>query len=294
MIDVAVVILTYNEELNIAQALSSVCGWAKQVFVFDSFSTDRTVEMARSFDGCVVMQHPFVDYGKQRNAALDQLPIAAEWIFFLDADEYPSEALRQEIAATLAARPAESGFHVRRRVMWMGKWIRRGYYSTWLLRLFRAGKRRCETRAVNEHVVVDGPVGYLKADIIHDNHNGLDRWIEKHLRYAASEAKDSFARAAGERAGELGASLFGTQAERKRWLRYRVWERMPPLARPVFYFGYRYVLLGGFLDGREAFAFHLLQVLWFQTVVDLKLLELKRAASGANRASLPTNGAPPR
>src|ERR1044072_2635981 len=85
--DLAVIILTYNEEDNIAQALRSVCGWAKQVFVFDSFSTDRTLEIARSF-ACTVAQHRFEDFVRQRNSALDELPITAEWVFFLDADEW--------------------------------------------------------------------------------------------------------------------------------------------------------------------------------------------------------------
>ncbi len=280
MIDVAVVILTYNEERNIAQALSSVCGWARQVFVFDSFSTDRTVEIARSFEGCQLVQNAFENYGQQRNAALDRLPIEAEWIFFLDADEYPSAELKDELARVIAAHPRENGFYVAFRLIWMGKWIRHGYYPTWLMRVFRRGKGRCEARAVNEHVSVDGEVGYLEHDIIHEDHNGLDRWVQKHLRYADREAHASLARVAGH--GELPASLFGTQAERKRWIRYKVWERLPPLLRPALYFGYRYVLRGGFLDGPEAFGFHVLQGLWFQTLVDLKYLELKRErAEGA-------------
>lgn len=84
--DLAVVILTYNEEDNIAQALGSVCGWARQVFVLDSWSSDRTLEIANQFD-CIVQQNKFEDYGRQRNHALDALPITTEWIFFLDADE---------------------------------------------------------------------------------------------------------------------------------------------------------------------------------------------------------------
>src|SRR5215218_9615850 len=89
--DLAVIILTYNEEENIAQALRSVCGWARQVFVFDSYSSDRTLEIARTFD-CRVAQHRFEDYGRQRNSALDELPIEAEWVLFLDADEWvPAE-----------------------------------------------------------------------------------------------------------------------------------------------------------------------------------------------------------
>ncbi len=275
MTDVAVVILTFNEEKNIRHALASVCDWARQVFVFDSFSTDRTVEIARSFDGVVVVQHAFENYGKQRNAALELLPIEAEWIFFLDADEYPSDELKAEITRVIASHPQENGFYASFRLIWMNRWIRRGYYPTWLMRLFRRGKGRCEVRAVNEHVSVDGAVGYLEHDIIHEDHNGLDRWIEKHVRYAEREAQASLARVAG--AGELDANLLGTQAQRKRWIRYNVWERLPPLVRPSLYFGYRYVLRGGFLDGPEAFAFHFLQGLWFQTLVDLKYLELKRA-----------------
>jgi glycosyltransferase involved in cell wall biosynthesis len=278
VIDLAVVILTYNEEHNLAQALASVCGWARQVFIFDSFSTDRTLEIANSFAGCVVMQHRFEDYGKQRNAALDELPIDAEWVFFLDADEYPSDALKHEIADVIASRPQQDGFYVCRRLMWMGRWIRRGYYPTWILRLFRRGRGRCESRAVNEHMVVDGPIGSLKHDLVHDDHNDLDRWIDKHLHYAACEAEASLARTAGR--GQLGGTPWGSQVERKRWLRYQLWERLPPLVRPIVYFGYRYVLRGGFLDGPEGFAFHVLQALWFQTVVDLKYLELSRQTSG--------------
>ena len=273
-VDVAVIILTYNEERNIAHALRSVCGWARQVFVFDSFSSDGTLEIVRSFPGCVVAQHRFEDYGKQRNAALDELPIEAEWVLFLDADEYLSDDLKDEIRARLAASPRENGFHVKRRFMWMGAWVRRGYYPAWILRLFRRQYGRCEQRAVNEHIIVSGPTGYLDSDLIHEDHNGIDRWIEKHLLYATREAEASFRRAAGE--GELDARLFGTQAQRKRWLRFRAWERLPPLVRPVVYFTYRYALRGGFLDGRAALSFHLLQALWFQTVVDLKYMEMKR------------------
>src|SRR5262249_13170366 len=156
--DVAVVILTFNEELNIAQALSSVCGWAEQVFVFDSFSTDRTVEMAGEFE-CQIIQHPFTDYAKQRNAALDELPIRTEWVLFLDADEWPTAELKQEIERIVASQPLEDGFYIKRRLMWMGKWIRRGYYPTWILRLFRYRKGRCEDRTVNEHILVEGACG---------------------------------------------------------------------------------------------------------------------------------------
>ena len=275
LVNLAVVILTHNEERNIEYALRSVCGWARQVFVFDSFSSDRTVEIAGGFQGCTVVQHPFENYGAQRNAALRELPIEADWILFLDADEVPSGELKNEIATRLAESPAENGFWIKWRLIWMGTWIRRGYYPTWILRLVRKGNARCEDRAVNEHLVVTGETGRLEHDLIHEDHNGVDRWILKHLRYADAEARASLRRTAGE--GEIAGSVFGTQAERKRWIRLHVWERLPRLVRPAVYFGYRAVLRGGFLDGRRALAFHVMQALWFQTLIDLKCIELERA-----------------
>ena len=99
MADVAVIVLTYNEEKNIAQALDSVAGWAREILILDSFSTDRTLEIAQPY-GCHIAQHKFENYARQRNHALDELPIHSEWILFLDADEWLPDALKQEISTT--------------------------------------------------------------------------------------------------------------------------------------------------------------------------------------------------
>src|SRR4051812_17433770 len=104
---VAVIILTYNEEANIAKALSNVVGWAHEVFVLDSMSTDGTLAIVTKYD-CHVAQHPFEDYGRQRNCALNTLPIRSEWVFFLDADESLSAALKDEIGEIIATSPTEN------------------------------------------------------------------------------------------------------------------------------------------------------------------------------------------
>lgn len=273
--DIAVVILTYNEEDNIAQALGSVCGWAREVFVFDSFSTDRTLAIARTFE-CAVVQHPFEDYGKQRNYALEGLPITTEWVFFLDADEHMPADLRREIAEVIASSPRENGFQVKYRMIWMGRWIRRGYYPTWLLRLFRRGKARCEARSVNEHLILEGEAGRLSNDLIHEDRKSLSRWVQKHDAYAEREAAELFK----EPEGYIDATLLGTQAQRKRWVRYKVWNRLPPLVRPIVYFSYRYFARGGFLDGKEALVFHALQAFWFPLLIDAKYIEMKRRRRG--------------
>jgi glycosyltransferase involved in cell wall biosynthesis len=268
---VSVVIITFNEGANIAQALRSVCGWAREVWVVDSYSTDQTLEIANSFP-CGVVQHRFEGYPEQRNWALDNLPIRSHWVFFLDADEWLPGDLKAEISGVIGSNPRENGFYVRRRFVWMGKWIRRGYYPTWLMRLFRRGKGRYESRSLNEHPLVEPPLGYLKHDFIHEDRRDLSHWIEKHNRYTTREAEELF-NGAGER--QLPASFWGSQPERKRWLRYKVYNRLPPLVRPFLYFGYRYLVRGGFLDGKEAFLYHFLQGLWFPLLIDAKYLEMK-------------------
>jgi len=278
----ALVILTYNEEANIAQALDSVAGWAGEIFILDSLSTDRTLEIAGRYD-CRIAQHKFENYGKQRNHALEQLPIRSEWVLFLDADERLPDALKQEIAALIATGPQENGFYINRRLIWMGRWIRHGYYPSWILRLFRRGKARCEDRAVNEHLIVDGATGRLRNDFMHEDRKGVSDWIAKHNGYATREAQELFNTRGAPDYREIEARLFGAQAERKRWLRLKVWNRLPPLIRPFFYFFYRYVLQGGFLDGRAAFVFHFLHALWYPMLIDIKYLELKSIRASRSR-----------
>lgn len=267
--DVTIVILTYNEEVNIARALTSVCGWAKDVLVLDSFSDDRTLEIAKSFP-CRIFQNKFVDFSRQFSHALT-LPIATEWVFILAADEVVPPDLREEISRTIAAKPAENGFFCRFRFIWLGKWIQRGYYGAWVMRLFRWQKAKMESREVNEHFLVETPHGHLQADVIHDDHKGVSDWIAKHNRYASAEARLLCATSTDS---QVSANLFGNQTERKRWIRHKVWNRLPPLIRPWFYFAHRYVFSGAFLEGKEAFSYHVLQALWFQTLIDVKYLEL--------------------
>ena len=213
---------------------------------------------------------------EQRNYALDYLAIGSKWVFFLDADEWLSDELKQEIGDLFRQDVDESGFYVKRRFIWMGKWVRHGYYPTWLLRMMRAGKGRWEARSVNEHLVVDGKVGYLNSDIIHEDHRSVSEWIVKHNVYAELEARERFA--LYPRDGQLPARLFGTQAERKRWLRGKVWNHLPPLLRPLLYFTYRFLVRGGFLDGTRAFSYHVLQALWYPMLIDIKYMELRPGA----------------
>jgi len=271
--DLAIIILAFDEEKNIAQALGSVCGWAREVFLLDSFSADETVAIAGNYP-CQVFQKHFENYALQRNWALDNLPIRSEWIFFLDADEWVPEDLRDEISSAIASVPHEDGFYIKRRFVWMGRWIRRGYYPTWLLRLFRRGKGRCEDRQVNEHILVAGPCGRLNRDFIHEDRKPIETWLEKHIHFAHREAEERF----GVRTNDayLCPRLTGSPSERRRWLQHSIYSRLPGFIRPWLRFIYIYILRGGFLDGREAFIYHFLHALWYSTLIDLKCLELRQ------------------
>ena len=193
----------------------------------------------------------------------------------MDADEWLPSELKQEISDLIGASPEENGFYLSWRLIWMGRWIKRGYYPTWILRLLRYGKGRCEDRAVNEHLIVQGKTGKLRNDFMHEDRKGVTDWITKHNGYATREAQELFNARVARDYREIDAQLFGTQAQRKRWLRYRIWNNLPPLIRPCFYFFYRYIVSGGFLDGREAFVYHFLQALWFPMLIDIKYLEMQ-------------------
>ncbi len=279
----SVVVLTLNEEANIQPCLSSVAGWANEIFVVDSHSTDRTIEIARQYTDKIYL-HTFEGYSQQRNWALRNLSYANEWVFFLDADERPTEELKQEIEAALASAPDDiAGFYIKRRFFFMGRWIKHGYYPSWVLRLFRHRIAQCDNLAVNEHFFVEGKTARLAFDILHEDQRGLSRWIERHNQYATLQAMemrdaDKPCPERSRRGGPTRTSAKGIAAdsfEHRRRLRQAVAFALPPFARALLYFVYRYLFRLGFLDGKAGLIYHVLQGFWFPFLVDAKLEELK-------------------
>jgi glycosyltransferase involved in cell wall biosynthesis len=286
----SVLVPTLNEELNLPECLDSVA-WADEVFVVDSFSTDRTVEIARE-RGAQVIQHPFDGYSRQKNWALDTLPFRHEWVLILDADERVTPELHTEIEQLLLPLPSRGesrgegyvppmGYYVNRRLIFMGRWIRyAGWYPSWNLRFFRHRLGRYDNREVHEHLVLQGPAGYLRHDLLHLDRRGVESFVARHSRYSTLEAMARF-KAERNAPGRalLPARLVGSPVERKRWLRERVWPRIP--AKPLALFFYMYVLRRGFLDGREGFAFCLFHA-FQEFLVGLKLTELRRASQAGS------------
>jgi len=276
----AVLILTYNEAHHLDRAVDAVGSLASQVFVIDSFSTDETVDLARAA-GVVVLQNPFINQAKQFQWALDNAPITAGWVMRLDADE----VIEPDLVAALQARlpklpPDVTGVVLRRKHVFMGRWIRHGgRYPLELLRVWRRGAARVEDRWMDEHMVlIHGRSVTIEGGFADVNLGDLGHFIDKHNKYAMREAVDVlnqrydlFPRDAG-----LGPKASG-QAARKRNIKERVYNRLPFGVGPVLYFLYRYIIQLGFLDGKEGAIYHGLQGLWYRFLVDAKVLELERA-----------------
>ena len=192
MLDLTVIILTYNEELHIRRCLENVTTIAKQIFVIDCFSTDKTVEIAESLGANVVQHHWPGNQAEQFNWALDNLPITTQWILRLDADEYLMPELVQELQEKLPSLPNDvSGVILKRRHIFLGKWMRRGVYPVKLLRIFRHGKGMCEQRLMDEHIQIsDGCTVDMEHDFCDHNLNDLSWFCHKHVNYAIREAVD--------------------------------------------------------------------------------------------------------
>ena len=269
---ITLIVLTKDEELNLPHCLKSSAEHVAQIIVVDSNSTDGTLAIARHY-GADIYDHPFTNQAEQFNWALDNAKIAGEWVLRLDADEVMSPELWKEIETAIQNAPPEiCGFYLKRRVYFMGKWIRHGgYYPTWLLRLFRNGKARSEDRAMDEHIVLsEGRALQLQNDFKDKNRKKLKWWLAKHRNYAAREARAMLDEKHFRERPDLG----GGQPERKRWLKNNLYLRLPIFIRPFLYFIYRYFLRAGFLDGGRGLVFHFLQGLWYRFLVDAKYAKL--------------------
>ncbi len=244
---VDVLIQTFNEEENLSHTLSSVQGWANQIFVVDSGSTDRTREIAEAH-GAHVVVHNWEGYAAQKNWALEHLPFQAPWVLILDADEAVSVALRNEISDVVSRSPdavRESAFHINRVFIFMGREIRHcGYFPSWNVRLFKTGKARYEDRSVHEHMLVDGPTGYLKYLLLHEDRRGLEHFFAKHNRYSTLEARELFEFPEPWPGIE---TFFNNRVIRRRVLKSRI---LPLIPLPwTWRLIYMYVIRLGFLDG---------------------------------------------
>ena len=279
MRDLTVLILTYNEEIHIARAIGTALEVADKVIVVDSFSTDKTVEIASGM-GAKVLQNPFVSQAAQFKWAIDNTDISSSWIMRMDADEYITPALISELNAKLPVLDGGiSGIVLKRQVHFMGQWIRHGgYYPIRLLRVWRNGHAEIEQRLMDEHMVLkEGKTVNFDHDIIDENLNTLTWWISKHNTYASREAVVLLNQKHRFLPGELHQTekRIVKQAVVKRWIKNNLYVKLPLFLRVFLYFNYRYWIKLGFLDGRRGLIWHFLQGLWYRFLVDAKIFQVQ-------------------
>jgi glycosyltransferase involved in cell wall biosynthesis len=297
-VPVSVLIPAKNEERNLPACLASLeC--ADEVFLVDSHSSDRTVEIAEAW-GAKVKQFDFNGYWpKKKNWSLQTLPFRNEWVLIVDCDERIPPELWQEIAEVIQ-NPQYEGYYLNRKVYFLGRWIRHGgKYPDFNLRLFKHCKGRYENlgtegvrntgdNEVHEHVILKDNLedknspqltaGHLKADMIHEDFRDIYEWIERHNRYSNWEARVYYNLLEGKEDDSIEASLFGSQAQRKRFLK-RIWVRLP--FKPTLRFILFYIIQLGFLDGIQGYIYARL-LSQYEYQIGVKLYEIRKFGGQLN------------
>ena len=288
-IPVSVLIPAKNEELNLPACLESVAR-ADEIFVVDSQSEDRSIEIVETFGAKVIQFHFNGRWPKKKNWSLENLPFRNDWVLIVDCDERITPELWDEIAIAIQ-NPQFQGYYLNRKVFFLGKWIRYGgKYPDWNLRLFKHELGRYENlhtedisntgdNEVHEHVILQGQVGYLKEDMLHIDFRDIYQWLARHNRYSNWEARVYYNLLTGEDESKtIKANLFGDAVERKRFLK-KIWVRLPfkPLLRFILF----YFIRLGFLDGVPGYIYARL-LSQYEYQIGVKLYELRNFGGKLN------------
>jgi glycosyltransferase involved in cell wall biosynthesis len=281
---ITVIIPARNEAHNLPRCLASLKE-VGEVYLVDSNSSDSTARIAQSYGAKVVQFHYAGGWPKKRQWAMDTLPLAYDWILLLDADEVLTPELSEEIRQAIQD-PSINGYYIALEMYFLGRRLRHSGASFWKLSLFRKGLGRYECRLqdqdksmadmeVHEHVVVDGTARRLRHPLIHHNVESLDRYIQKHNEYSNWEARVWLEGNQGN--NEIQPAFWGTQAQRRRWLR-RHFQQVP--GSPILFFVYKYFIRLGFLDGIPGLIYCTFQGVQFFHI-KAKIYELRSARKAA-------------
>lgn len=272
---ISVLILTLNEEVNLPSCLESV-NWSDDIIVFDSYSTDRTAEIAKAA-GVRVFQRRFDNFAAQRNAALTEVDYKYPWVLMVDADECTPLDLAEEMKKVVGNPSVEEVmFRMRRKDYLYGAWLRQSNcYPTWFGRLVRPEKIRVE-RSVNEEYIANGKVGLLKGNLIHHSYNaGFHAWLVTQNHHSSMEAEKIVTDVASEPV-RLVRILSRDPVERRKTMK-QIAFRLP--GRPLIVMFYLYILRFGFIEGKAGFTHCVLRA-FYEYILDLKVKELQRRKKG--------------
>lgn len=277
---IAAIILTKDEEKHIERCINSLKGVCDEIIVVDSFSTDRTCDIAEAM-GAKVYKNPWKNYATQFNYGVYNCNIKSAWIWRIDADEFLEGNIGVAVKKALKeCNDDVNGVYIRKRIDFIGKpLLHGGWYPSYHLKIFRNGHGDCENRWMDEHIrIFDGTTITVEdGNQVDANLNSLTWWTQKHNGYATREMVDMLMMEYGldAKAQEVVPKFFGTEEQRKRWLKMK-YVKFPLFIRPFINFFLRYILKAGFLDRKEGFIWHILQGFWYRMLVDAKIFELKK------------------
>lgn len=278
--DITAIVLTYNEELHIERCIQKLKDIACRIIIIDSYSTDNTISIAKR-NGAEVVFHKWPgNQAEQFNWALDNISINSSWIIRLDADEYLTKELSEEIKNKLPRLDSNiAGISLPRTILFMGHIKKHGIGSNvQIVRLFRTGHARYEQRIMDEHLIVNGNIIKFNNKFVDDNLNGIDFFIIKHLNYASRETAMQLITKYNLTGNETynTSDRQGTSVEQIRHQK-KLYNSTPLFLRALLYFIYRYFVRLGFLDGLSGFLFDFFQGWWYRNLVDLKIWKAERA-----------------
>ena len=277
---ISVIVLTFNEKLNLQECLDSVCNYVDEIIVVDSYSNDNTIEIAKKYTD-KIYQNKFVNQAKQFIWALANANIKNEWILRIDADERWTKDGFEELREIIEKDKAD-GVYVKMKIFFMGRWIMHGgFYPNYFLRVYKKSKGKMEDRWMDEHIKVDGKTIVSSIDVIESNYDrqkNISLWTDKHNKYSTREAIEFLIQKHNLKSMDTVANFWGNKTERKRWLKEKFYFRIPLFLRPFLYYIHRYIFKLGFLDGKEGFIFHYLHAFWYRFLVDAKVYQLERNA----------------
>lgn len=281
--DFSFVILTFNEEEHLPRLLKSIAGLNAAIFILDSGSTDKTIEIAQEFKAEVKV-NAFENHPKQWDFALKNFNITTPWTIGLDADQIVTPELFERLKNFKAENFKNvDGIYFNRKNYFKGKWIKYGgFYPKYLLKMFRTQVGFSDLNENMDHrFIVSGPTLIWKnGHILEENlkENKISFWINKHNRYSDLIAEEEIERLNNLRSQTIKPKFWGSPNERNAWLK-RLWWKLPLGLRPFLYFIYRVIFRFGILDGSTGLLFHFLQGFWFRLIVDVKIKELKTNSS---------------
>lgn len=284
---ISVIILTQNEEKHISRCLTSACKISNNIFIVDSFSTDKTLQIAKKFF-TKIYKNKFINYSKQYKWALKNLPINSDWIMRLDADEYLEDGLINELKDNIEMIDKQVvGLNLKRKHIFLNKWIKfGGRYPLRQLRIWRNGHGTIENRYMDEHIIVKGGKTInFKGNFVDHNLNDINFFINKHNKYASREAIDYLIEKY-----DLGISndsfykLNNNSGDVliKRVLKEKFFNKIPVSLSSLLYFFFRYFIQLGFLDGKEGLIYHFLQGFWYRFLVGVKIFEIEKEIFNKN------------